>query len=129
MCCTDQCHFAGACTSCPPDPLKRRLALLQWAIRNNAAVIEDDYDSEFRFEERPIEALQSLDTTGRVVYVGSFSKSLLPGLRLGFLVTPPSCTEAVRKAKFVTDWHTSVLAQSVLARFVESGGFARHIRN
>ncbi|HEY2962242.1 MAG TPA: PLP-dependent aminotransferase family protein [Pyrinomonadaceae bacterium] len=108
--------------------LSRRLALLDWAERNNAAIIEDDYDSEFRFEERPLEPLQTLDTSGRVVYVGSFSKTLLPTLRLGFLVTPSCCTPAVHKAKYVTDWHTATLVQAVLARFIDQGGFARHVR-
>ena len=74
--------------------LPRRLALLAWAERHNAAIIEDDYDSEFRFGGRPIEPLQTLDTTGRVIYVGSFSKTLLPTLRLGFVVAPPSLREA-----------------------------------
>jgi len=108
--------------------LSRRLALLDWAARNNAAIIEDDYDSEFRFEERPLEPLQTLDTSGRVVYVGSFSKTLLPTLRLGFLVTPSCCTAAVHKAKYVSDWHTATLVQGVLARFIDDGGFARHVR-
>jgi GntR family transcriptional regulator/MocR family aminotransferase len=108
--------------------LPRRLALLAWADRHNAAVIEDDYDSEFRFGGRPIEPLRMLDTTGRVIYVGSFSKTLLPTLRLGFVVVPPSLREAVHKAKFVTDWHTSTTIQAVLAHFIDGGGFARHIR-
>jgi len=108
--------------------LSRRLALLEWATRNNAAIIEDDYDSEFRFEARPLEPLQTLDTSGRVVYVGSFSKTLLPTLRLGFLVTPSCCTPAVHKAKYVSDWHTATLVQAVLARFIDEGGFARHVR-
>jgi GntR family transcriptional regulator/MocR family aminotransferase len=108
--------------------LPRRLALLAWAERNKAAIIEDDYDSEFRFGGRPIEPLKTLDTSGRVVYIGSFSKTLLPTLRLGFAVTPASLSAAVHKAKFVTDWHTSLLAQATLARFIEDGGFAHHIR-
>lgn len=108
--------------------LSRRLALLDWAERNNAAILEDDYDSEFRFEERPLEPLQTLDTSGRVVYIGSFSKTLLPTLRLGFLVTPSCCTQAVHKAKYVADWHSSTLAQAALARFIDDGGFARHVR-
>jgi len=108
--------------------LPRRLALLAWATRNNVAIVEDDYDSEFRFEERPLEPLQTLDTSGRVVYVGSFSKTLLPTLRLGFLVTRASCTAAVHKAKFVTDWHTFAVVQKALARFIDDGGFARHLR-
>ena len=108
--------------------LRRRLRLLEWADRHNAAIIEDDYDSEFRFEERPIEPLQTLDTSGRVIYVGSFSKTLLPTLRLGFVVTPNSCTPAVQKAKYVTDWHTSMLLQATLTSFIYEGGFARHLR-
>jgi GntR family transcriptional regulator/MocR family aminotransferase len=108
--------------------LPRRLALLAWAERNHAAIIEDDYDSEFRFRERPIEPLQTLDATGRVVYVGSFSKTMLPTLRLGFVVAPPSLHAAVHRAKFVTDWHTSLLVQAALARFIDDGGFARHLR-
>jgi GntR family transcriptional regulator/MocR family aminotransferase len=108
--------------------LSRRLALMDWAARNDATIVEDDYDTEFRFSGRPIEPLHTLDTSGRVIYVGSFSKSLLPTLRLGFVVTPRSCTDAVHKAKYVADWHTSMLVQSVLARFIDDGGFARHIR-
>jgi GntR family transcriptional regulator / MocR family aminotransferase len=108
--------------------LARRLALLAWAEQNKAAIVEDDYDSEFRFQGCPIEPVQTLDTAGRVIYVGSFSKTMLPMLRLGFIVTPPSLRGAVHKAKFVTDWHTSMLAQAALARFIDDGGFARHIR-
>ena len=108
--------------------LPRRQALLAWAERNNAAIIEDDYDSEFRFGGRPLEPLQTLDAKGRVVYVGSFSKTMLPTLRLGFLVTPPSLRDALHKAKFVSDWHSSTLAQAALARFIDEGEFARHVR-
>jgi len=108
--------------------LPRRQALLAWAERNKAAIIEDDYDSEFRFEGRPLEPLQTLDPKGRVVYVGSFSKTMLPTLRLGFLVTPPSLRAALHRAKFVSDWHSSTLAQAALARFIDDGAFARHVR-
>jgi GntR family transcriptional regulator / MocR family aminotransferase len=108
--------------------LPRRQALLAWAEQNDAAIIEDDYDSEFRFEGRPLEPLQTLDPKGRVVYAGSFSKTLLPTLRLGFLVTPPSLRAALHKAKFVSDWHSSTLAQAALARFIDDGAFARHVR-
>jgi GntR family transcriptional regulator / MocR family aminotransferase len=108
--------------------LPRRQALLAWAEQNNAAIIEDDYDSEFRFGERPLEPLQTLDTKGRVVYVGSFSKTMLPTLRLGFLVTPPSLRAALHKAKYVSDFHSSTLAQAALARFIDDGAFARHVR-
>jgi GntR family transcriptional regulator / MocR family aminotransferase len=108
--------------------LSRRRALLAWAERNNAVIVEDDYDSEFRFGERPLEPLQTLDSTGRVVYVGTFSKTLLPTLRLGFMVVPPSLREAAHRAKHLTDWHTATLAQSALAQFIDEGAFARHIR-
>jgi GntR family transcriptional regulator/MocR family aminotransferase len=108
--------------------LSRRRALLAWAERCNAVVVEDDYDSEFRFGGRPLEPLQTLDTTGRVVYVGTFSKTLLPTLRLAFMVVPPSLREATYKAKFVADWHTATIAQNALAQFIDEGAFARHIR-
>ena len=108
--------------------LRRRLALLAWAEQNHAAIIEDDYDSEFRFGGRPLEPLHRLDSTGRVLYVGSFSKTMLPTLRLGFLIAPPSLKKALLSAKFVSDWHTSGLAQGALARFMEEGSFARHVR-
>lgn len=108
--------------------LSRRRALLTWADRNDAAIVEDDYDSEFRFEARPTEPLKTLDNSGRVIYVGSFSKTMLPTLRLAFVVTPPSIRAAVHRAKQVTDWHTSLPLQTALARFIDDGGFARHIR-
>lgn len=111
-----------------PMSLARRLALLAWAERHQAAIVEDDYDSEFRFGGRPVEPLQILDRSGRVIYVGSFSKSMLPTLRLGFLVAPPSLRPAIETAKQTTDWHTAIPAQAALARFIETGGFARHVR-
>jgi GntR family transcriptional regulator / MocR family aminotransferase len=108
--------------------LRRRQALLAWAERNNAAIIEDDYDSEFRFGGRPLEPLQTIDRNGRVIYLGSFSKTLLPTLRLGFIVTPASLRLPLSSAKFVSDWHTSSLVQAALADFMDDGGFARHVR-
>jgi GntR family transcriptional regulator/MocR family aminotransferase len=108
--------------------LQRRLALLEWADENDAAIIEDDYDSEFRFGGRPLEPLMTLDTSGRVIYVGSFSKTLIPILRLGFIVTPPSLREAMYRAKYVADWHTATPGQAALASFLDDGSFARHIR-
>jgi GntR family transcriptional regulator / MocR family aminotransferase len=83
-----------------------RRQLLDWADRTGAVVLEDDYDSEFRYAGRPLEPLHSLDRSWRVIYVGSFSKTLLPTLRLGFLLAPPSLRPALRTAKLVTDWHT-----------------------
>jgi GntR family transcriptional regulator/MocR family aminotransferase len=108
--------------------LRRRRALLDWAERVDAAIIEDDYDSEFRFGGRPLEPLHRLDSTGRVLYVGSLSKVLLPTLRLGFVIAPPPLHEALRKAKHVADWHTSVPLQAAAATFIEQGHLARHIR-
>jgi GntR family transcriptional regulator / MocR family aminotransferase len=108
--------------------LGRRMALLAWAAGQGAAIVEDDYDSEFRFTGHPIEPLHSLDRDGRVIYVGFFSKSLLPTLRLGFLVAPPSLRRALRAAKFLSDWHTSLPPQAALARFIDQGQLARHIR-
>lgn len=108
--------------------LARRRALLDWAGRNGAAIIEDDYEGEFRFEGRPLEALQTLDANGRVIYVGSFSKTLLPTLRLGFMVVPASLRLPVQKAKYVSDWTTSRLEQAALSRFIEDGSFTRHVR-
>nr|MDT0659707.1 PLP-dependent aminotransferase family protein [Micromonospora sp. DSM 115978] len=108
--------------------LARRMDLLAWASRHGAAILEDDYDSEFRYTDQPLEPLQSLDHDGRVVYTGSFSKVLLPTLRLGFLVAPPSLRAALRAAKFVTDWHTALPAQAALAQFIDEGGLARHLR-
>jgi GntR family transcriptional regulator/MocR family aminotransferase len=108
--------------------LPRRRALLAWAERNDATIIEDDYDGEFRFGGRPLDPLQTLDTKGRVVYVGSFSKTLLPTLRLGFLIAPPSLRSSLQKAKFVSDWHSSTIAQTALAQMIDEGEFARHLR-
>jgi GntR family transcriptional regulator / MocR family aminotransferase len=111
-----------------PMSLSRRLGLVEWANRNGAAIIEDDYDSEFRFGGRPAEPLQLIDTQGRVLYVGSFSKTMLPTLRLGFVVAPPSLRAALAAAKYLTDWHTPLELQGALARFLADGLFARHVR-
>ncbi|WP_244894053.1 PLP-dependent aminotransferase family protein [Planobispora rosea] len=111
-----------------PMSLARRTELLAWAERNDAVIIEDDYDSEYRFAGRPLEPLQSLDRYGRVVYVGSFSKTLLPVLRLGFLVAPASLRPALCAAKRLTDWHGDLITQGALARFVDEGLLSRHVR-
>ncbi|MFJ8911740.1 PLP-dependent aminotransferase family protein [Amycolatopsis sp. NPDC102389] len=111
-----------------PMSLARRTALLAWAERNDAVIIEDDYDSEYRFSDRPLEPLQSLDHDGRVLYVGSFSKTLLPLLRLGFLVAPTSLRPALRQAKQLMDWHGDLVTQSALASFIDEGLLARHVR-
>ncbi len=108
--------------------LARRMALLAWAERRGAAVIEDDYDSEFRFGGRPLEPLQSLDRSGRVLYVGTFSKVLVPGLRLGFVVAPPSVMSALHSAKRLADSHGPPEVQIALAELMDEGRFARHVR-
>ncbi|WP_308220458.1 MocR-like pyridoxine biosynthesis transcription factor PdxR [Leifsonia shinshuensis] len=108
--------------------LERRTALLAWARTHDAVVIEDDYDSEFRFGARALDPVQRLDGDGRVVYVGTFSKTMLPGLRLGFIVAPPSLVPALRSAKRLTDWHNDVVTQTAMASLLDSGAFAAHVR-
>jgi GntR family transcriptional regulator/MocR family aminotransferase len=108
--------------------LSRRLALLEWANRRDAWVIEDDYDSEYRYSGRPLEALQGLDTEGRVVYAGTFSKVLFPSLRLGYLVVPPDLVDPFTAARELADRHSPLIDQAVLARFISEGHFARHVR-
>lgn len=109
-------------------PLARRLRLLRWAEEQGAYVVEDDYDTEFRYEGHPIEAVQGLDRAGRVVYIGTFSKVLFPGLRLAYLVLPPQLITPIASLKFVTDLHTSTFGQAVLADFIADGHFERHVR-
>jgi GntR family transcriptional regulator / MocR family aminotransferase len=108
--------------------LARRLELLGWAGRSGTWVIEDDYDSEYRYTGRPLEALQGLDAEGRVVYVGTFSKVLFPALRLGYLVAPPDLTDAFTAARELVDRHPPTVEQAVLAEFIAAGHFGRHLR-
>jgi GntR family transcriptional regulator/MocR family aminotransferase len=109
-------------------PLERRLALLDWAKRTHAFVVEDDYDSEYRFEGHPILAIKGLDRAGRVIYIGTFSKLLFPALRLGYLVLPPELVSAFAAAKFLADRHAPTLEQAVLAEFIADGHFDRLLR-
>jgi GntR family transcriptional regulator/MocR family aminotransferase len=111
-----------------PMSLTRRLALLAWARAARAWVIEDDYDSEFRHGARPIPCLHGLDVDGRVIYVGSFSKTLFPALRLGFVIVPPDLREGLVTARAAADQHPPTLDQAVLADFIGEGHFARHLR-
>lgn len=106
----------------------RRSALLAVARARNAVVIEDDYDGEFRFGGRPLDALQTLDRAGSVFYVGTFSKSLFPALRIGFVVAPPWARPALLSARQLMDWHVPILAQETLAAFIAEGHLARHVR-
>jgi GntR family transcriptional regulator/MocR family aminotransferase len=111
-----------------PMTLARRLALLTWARDAGAWIIEDDYDSEFRYGTRPIPCLHGLNDDGRVIYVGSFSKTLFPALRLGFLIIPLDLHDAVIAARRAGDIHPSVPDQAILAEFMAEGHFERHLR-
>ncbi len=108
--------------------LGRRLQLLDWAERADAWILEDDYDGEFRYQGRPVPALKSLDRSGRVFYAGTFSKTLFPGLRLGYLVVPPSEIARFRELMRYLDGGRSALEQAVTAEFLSEGHFARHIK-
>lgn len=108
--------------------LNRRLELLDYAHLHNALLIEDDYDSEFRYTGRALPALQALDRSGLVLYVGSFSKSLFPALRVGYLVCPPAMSNAFATGQTLLSQHVSPLQQQVLAGFMLDGGFNAHIR-
>jgi len=106
----------------------RRMLLIRWAVRTGAWIIEDDYDSEYRFGSRPIASLQGLDTAARVIYVGTFSKVLFPALRLGYVVVPQDLAPAFSAAREATDIFSSTLYQAVMTDFIREGHFARHIR-
>ncbi|MEP6923032.1 MAG: PLP-dependent aminotransferase family protein [Pyrinomonadaceae bacterium] len=108
--------------------LSRRLKLLEWANTNNALIIEDDYNSEFRYAGRPLASLQGLDTHGCVIYVGTFSKTIFPALRLGCAIVPHDLVEPFITARVLSDWHSPLFEQAILADFIAEGHFARHIR-
>ena len=109
-------------------PLARRLALLQWARRAGAVILEDDYDGEFRYHGQPLESMQGLDTQGRVIYLGTFSRTIFPALRIGYLIAPPSLVPVFTGAKLLSDRHTSTLEQETLAEFIAAGAYERHLR-
>jgi GntR family transcriptional regulator/MocR family aminotransferase len=108
--------------------LARRLALLEWANRTNAIIVEDDYDGEFHYKGQPLESLQGLDTEGRIIYVGTFSRTVFPSLRVGYLVVPTSLIAAFTGAKWINDQHSAVLEQQALAEFITTGAYERHLR-
>lgn len=108
--------------------LDRRLALIEWAARHQAWIIEDDYDSEFRYAGKPTACVQGLDPHGRTIYVGTFTKSLFPGLRIGYAVLPPPLVKPMTVARSLLDGHTAPMAQLTLARFMEGGHFGAHVR-
>jgi GntR family transcriptional regulator/MocR family aminotransferase len=108
--------------------LQRRLMLLEWARAAGAWVLEDDYDSEYRYAGRPLAALKSLDADHRVIYVGTLSKLLFPSLRLGYLVAPPQLADAFRRLRAALDDQPSMVAQPALAELIRSGQLAAHVR-
>jgi GntR family transcriptional regulator/MocR family aminotransferase len=109
-------------------PLARRVALLAWARRKNAVIVEDDYDGEFRYEGKPLESLQGLDADGRILYVGTFSRTVFPALRVGYLIVPKSLAAVFTAAKWLNDQHSPTLEQETLAEFISSGAYERHLR-
>jgi GntR family transcriptional regulator/MocR family aminotransferase len=106
----------------------RRFQLLEWARQASAWIVEDDYDSEYRYESMPIPSLQGLDPTARVIYIGTFSKVLRPSLRLGYIVVPPDLIDRFASVRFAMDIFPSFLFQEVLTEFMRAGHFVRHIR-
>ncbi|MCM2416825.1 PLP-dependent aminotransferase family protein [Streptomyces sp. RKAG293] len=106
---------------------ERRLALIDWAERNNTFVIEDDYDAEFRYDREPVGALQGL-AADRVISIGTVSKSLAPALRIGWVLRPPALTAGIAANKHLADRGSPTLDQFALARLVESGRYDRHLR-
>ena len=108
--------------------LHRRLALLDWAREADAWILEDDYDSEYRYSGRPLAALKSLDADNRVIYVGTLSKVLFPSLRLGYLIAPPQLAEPFRRLRAALDDQPSMVAQPALAELFRSGHLAAHVR-
>jgi GntR family transcriptional regulator / MocR family aminotransferase len=108
--------------------LARRLQLLEWARDNEAWIVEDDYDSEFRYAGRPLSSLQGLDRDGRVIYIGTFSKTIYPSLRLGCVVVPADLVDIFTAARALSDLHSPLIDQSILAAFIAEGHYARHLR-
>lgn len=106
----------------------RRIDVIQWAERGDAWIIEDDYDSEFRFGARPVPALQGLDPNGRVIYIGTFSKVMFPALRIGYLVIPEDLIASFRSIRETIDIFSPTLTQAAVADFIAEGHFARHLR-
>ena len=108
--------------------LSRRLEMLAWANQKEGWIIEDDYDSEFRFSGAPLEPMQTIDQNGRVIYVGTFSKVLFPSLRIGYLVVPPDLADAYCAAVHLLNRSAPTLDQAALAEFINNGHFSAHIR-
>jgi GntR family transcriptional regulator/MocR family aminotransferase len=109
--------------------LNKRIAILEWAQQADAWILEDDYDSELRYNGKPLAALQGLDAYGRVIYMGTFSKVIYPGLRIGYVVFPTKqMAEHFTKVKAVFDRQTPIMEQAIVAEFISEGHFFRHLR-
>ncbi|AVY95627.1 MULTISPECIES: MocR-like pyridoxine biosynthesis transcription factor PdxR [Microvirgula] len=108
--------------------LERRLELISWAAENGKWIIEDDYDSEFHYDGLPTACVQGLDKYQRTIYIGTFSKTLYPGLRMGYMVIPPELVSAFARARSIMDGHTPQILQLTLARFMEEGHYNAHVR-
>jgi GntR family transcriptional regulator/MocR family aminotransferase len=121
---TPSCQFPLGVTM----SLARRRALLAWAERSDACIVEDDYDCEFRHAGAPVAALHALDQAGRVIYVNSFSRTMFPSLRLGYLIAPAALVDRLRAARTTREEHLPSLAQLALADFIAEGHFVRHLR-
>lgn len=109
-------------------PLARRLELLEWAKRKSAVIVEDDYDGEFRYEGQSLDSLQGLDRQGRVIYIGTFSRTIFEALRIGYLIAPKNLIDAFSAAKWLCDRHTATLEQETLAAFISEGIYERYLR-
>ena len=107
--------------------LQRRKELIEWAQKNNALIVEDDYDSEFRYDVPPLPPIASMSTNGCVAYFGTFSRTLFPALRLGYVVAPPPLISDMIALRTVLDYQTNTINQIALARFIEDGEFEKHI--
>jgi len=109
-------------------PVERRLELLEWSTKQDAWIIEDDYDSEFRYDVKPLPPLWAVADNDRVIYVGTVSKTLSPRMRIGYVIVPDTLIRVFEAAKQLADRHSSMLEQDALAELIESGGYERHIR-
>jgi len=108
--------------------MDRRTQLIEWAARNDAYIVEDDYDGEYRYDGLSLPSLQGLSQGERVIYIGSFSRSIYPTIRIGYLVAPPSLVGKFRDAKWLADRHSPLLIQEALAEFIGEGHFERYLR-
>lgn len=109
--------------------LDRRLAVIEWARQNDSWIIEDDYDSEFHYDGKPTSCVQGLDPHTRTLYIGTFTKSMFPGLRIGYMLLPPALVAPMTVARTLLDGHSAPIPQLTLARFIDGGHFGAHVRS